>query len=93
MKIARRRQGRPIQLPSPQTAEAHGYMDIRNTGDKLTGVFVGCAATVLPQLQALVDATGADELLIKTDLYDPSDRRRSYELLMESHPLRQASER
>ncbi|MGW4092107.1 hypothetical protein [Nocardia sp. NPDC004750] len=38
-------------------------MDIRNTGDKLTGVFVGCAATVLPQLQALIDATGADELL------------------------------
>ncbi|MET9027440.1 LLM class flavin-dependent oxidoreductase [Nocardia sp. NPDC004168] len=93
MKVARRRQGRPIQLPSPQTAEAHGYMDIRNTDDKLTGVFVGCAATVLPQLQALVDATGADELLIKTDLYDPSDRRRSYELLMESHSLRRASER
>ncbi|MFF7942504.1 hypothetical protein ACFZC5_22555 [Nocardia gamkensis] len=25
MKIAQRRQGRPIQLPSPETAEAHGY--------------------------------------------------------------------
>ncbi|MEU5762363.1 hypothetical protein [Nocardia sp. NPDC047648] len=37
---------------------------------------------MLPQLQALVDATGADELLVKTDLYSLSDRCRSYELLM-----------
>jgi alkanesulfonate monooxygenase SsuD/methylene tetrahydromethanopterin reductase-like flavin-dependent oxidoreductase (luciferase family) len=92
MKIARRREGRPIQLPSPETAEAHGYARSPDSDDELTGVFVGEAATVLPQLQALVDATGADELLVKTDLYDPNDRYRSYELLMndETHRLRQA---
>ncbi|MEU2035457.1 hypothetical protein [Nocardia amamiensis] len=53
MKIARRRQGRPIQLPSPEIAEAQGYAKYRDTDDELTGVFVGEAATVLPQLQAL----------------------------------------
>lgn len=92
MKIARRRQGRPIQLPSPETAEAHGYVKSRGTDDELTGVFVGEAATVLSRLQALVDATGAGELLVKTDLYDPADRYRSYALLMndETPRLRQA---
>ncbi|MFE7745681.1 LLM class flavin-dependent oxidoreductase [Nocardia sp. NPDC057455] len=89
MKIARRRQGQPIQLPSPETAEAQGYTNNPTTGAELTGVFVGGAATVLPQLQALVHATGADELMVKTDLYTPSDRRRSYELLMnnQTYPL------
>ncbi|MEU2174011.1 LLM class flavin-dependent oxidoreductase [Nocardia sp. NPDC019219] len=82
MKIARRRQGRPIRLPSPRIAEAHGYARSWNTDDALTSVFVGGAATVLPQLQALINATSAEELLVKTDLYDPSDRLRSYELLM-----------
>ncbi|WP_280249574.1 hypothetical protein [Nocardia abscessus] len=83
MKIARRRQGRPIRLPSPQAAEAQGYSKNRNAHHELTGVFVGGTATVLPQLRALVHETGTDELLIKTDLYDPSDRCRSYELLMD----------
>ncbi|MEU2103484.1 LLM class flavin-dependent oxidoreductase [Nocardia sp. NPDC019255] len=94
MKIAQRRQGRPIQLPSPETAEAHGYATSRDTDDELTGVVVGEAATVLPQLQALVDATGAEELLVKTDLFDPVDRHRSYELLMndETHRLQRAAD-
>ncbi|MBF6076620.1 LLM class flavin-dependent oxidoreductase [Nocardia beijingensis] len=94
MKIAQRRLGRPIQLPSPETAEAHGYATSRDTDDELTNVIVGAAATVLPQLQALVDATGADELLIKTDLFDPVDRYRSYELLMneEAHRLQRAGD-
>ncbi|WP_457228766.1 LLM class flavin-dependent oxidoreductase [Nocardia gipuzkoensis] len=83
MKIARRRQGQPVRLPSPQAAEAHGYSRNRNAQHELTGVFVGGTTTVLPQLRALVHETGADELLIKTDLYDPSDRCRSYELLMD----------
>ncbi|WP_157111862.1 hypothetical protein [Nocardia beijingensis] len=94
MKIAQRRQGRPIQLPSPETAEAHGYATSGDRNDELTGVIVGAAATVLPQLQALVDATGADELLIRTNLFDPVDRHRSYELLIsdETHPLQRAAD-
>ncbi|MBF6167006.1 LLM class flavin-dependent oxidoreductase [Streptomyces gardneri] len=94
MKIARRRQGRPIQLPSPETAEAHGYATPRDRDDELAGVFVGEVATVLSRLQALVDATGADELLVKTDLFDPVDRHRSYALLMndETHRLQRAGD-
>ncbi len=82
MKIAQRRQGHPIRLPSPQTAETHGHSTNRHTDDNLTGVFVGETATVLKELQALIHATGATELLVKTDLYEPDDRHRSYELLI-----------
>ncbi|WP_063051370.1 hypothetical protein [Nocardia arthritidis] len=66
----------------------HGQRE-ESEKDELTGVFVGAISTVLPQLQALVDDTGADELLVKTDLYSPSERCRSYELLMnnEAYPL------
>ncbi|MEU2042081.1 hypothetical protein [Nocardia niwae] len=79
MKIDRRRQGRPIRLPSPQTAEAQGYSTYSPTNDIATGVFVGEVATVLEKLRALVHATGATELMVKTDLYEPNDRHHSYE--------------
>ncbi|MDR7173044.1 hypothetical protein J2W56_006810 [Nocardia kruczakiae] len=38
-------------------------------------------STVLTRLQDLAEATEADELLIKTDLYHPRDRRESFKLL------------
>ncbi|PSR70212.1 LLM class flavin-dependent oxidoreductase [Nocardia sp. MDA0666] len=81
MKTARRKEGQPIRLPSPQTADHYGYAAGRDIADELDGVFVGAAATVLSQLHDLAEATDAEELLIKTDLYDPNDRRKSFELL------------
>ncbi|MEV0709288.1 LLM class flavin-dependent oxidoreductase [Nocardia aurea] len=89
MKIDHRRQGRPIRLPSPQTAEAQGYSTSSPIDDIATGVFVGEVATVLEKLRSLVHATGATELMVKTDLFDPNDRYHSYELLKnnEHQPL------
>ncbi|MEV6340639.1 LLM class flavin-dependent oxidoreductase [Nocardia vinacea] len=81
MKTACRRQGQPIRLPSPQRAAAHGYA-ISQHPDEPVGLFVGTPSTVLPKLEALARATGADELLVKTDVYHPDDRYSSYELLM-----------
>ncbi|MEV0360675.1 LLM class flavin-dependent oxidoreductase [Nocardia sp. NPDC050697] len=79
MKVARRREGRPIRLMSPEIAAAQG------PDTEPDGVFVGAADTVLPQLRALAEQTGAGELIVKTDIYDPADRRRSYELLIGGH--------
>lgn len=81
MKISRRKEGQPIRLPSPQTAEHYGYATRRAAADELDGVFIGSPATVLTRLQDLAEATEADELLIKTDLCDPHDRRESFKLL------------
>ncbi|WP_280384273.1 LLM class flavin-dependent oxidoreductase [Nocardia wallacei] len=80
MRADRRRQGHPIRLPSPHTAAAQGYTN--GAGADLTEVLVGGPSTVTTKLQALLDVTGATELMIKTDVYDHNDRRRSYELLM-----------
>jgi len=45
---------------------------------------VGSPAAVREQLMALVEATGADELMITTAVHAHADRVRSYELLAEA---------
>ncbi len=45
--------------------------------------FVGSPATVRRALQAFVERTGADELIVASMLFDPAARVRSYELLAE----------
>ncbi len=47
----------------------------------LSCAFVGSPATVRPALQAFIDATAADELMVAAAIYDPAARLRSYELL------------
>ncbi|MGW0355796.1 LLM class flavin-dependent oxidoreductase [Nocardia nova] len=81
MKTARRKVGQPIRLPSPQNAERYGYASSKDVTDELNGVFVGAPATVLSRLRDLAASTAAEEILIKTDLYDPKDRRESFKLL------------
>lgn len=49
--------------------------------DRIVSRLVGDAASVASGLDALVRATGADELLLTTITHDPSDTARSYELL------------
>ncbi|AHH19518.1 luciferase family oxidoreductase, group 1 [Nocardia nova SH22a] len=86
MKTARRKEKQAIRLPSPQTAADHGYAGKRHAEDELDGVFVGAPATVLPRLWELATATCAEELLIKTDVYDHHDRRESFRLLADNAP-------
>jgi luciferase family oxidoreductase group 1 len=45
--------------------------------------FVGSPGTVREALQAFVDRTAADELMVSAAIYEPAARRRSYELLAE----------
>lgn len=46
-------------------------------------LIVGGPQTVREQLQALIDLTQADELMINSHFYDHADRLRSYEILAE----------
>ncbi|MFL6734877.1 MAG: LLM class flavin-dependent oxidoreductase [Sphingomicrobium sp.] len=45
---------------------------------------IGTAASVRSSLDAFIARTGADELMVTSQIYDPAARVRSYELLMES---------
>jgi len=49
----------------------------------LTYAFVGSRETVRRGLEAFIDATGADELMVASAIYDHSARLRSYEILAE----------
>jgi luciferase family oxidoreductase group 1 len=46
---------------------------------------IGGPDTVRDKLAAFIEQTGADELIVTTDFYDPADRKRSFEILMNAH--------
>jgi luciferase family oxidoreductase group 1 len=50
---------------------------------KLGAAIVGSSATVKAGLEKLVSETGADEIIVVTDVYRHEDRLRSYELVAE----------
>lgn len=52
--------------------------------DRVSTRFVGSAATVVERLDALQRATGADELLLTTEVHDPAHRVRSFELIAQA---------
>lgn len=76
-----RRTGRFIRLPSPQDAAAHP--DLAEASRLPTSRVVGTPDDAIPALRALVDRTGAAELMVTSVAYDVSARIRSIELLAE----------
>ncbi|BCL26141.1 LLM class flavin-dependent oxidoreductase [Streptomyces aurantiacus] len=74
-----------IPFPTPEEARAHVWTDADRelVQDRLDTQFVGSPGRVAGQLEQLLAATGADELLITTITHDHADRVRSYELLAE----------
>ncbi len=83
LKVLSRIRGNRIQLPSPEDAAAYAYTedDRAEIAARSGGVFVGSPETVAKHLQAVVDNTGADELMVTTPVYHHADRRQSYELV------------
>jgi luciferase family oxidoreductase group 1 len=81
--VARMRAGQPGTLPSPEEALAHAYTEgERNEVRRYRRAQVlGDPTGVRDQLEALVEETGADELMVMTLVHDHAARRRSYELL------------
>ncbi|WP_415973079.1 LLM class flavin-dependent oxidoreductase [Rhodococcus sp. 077-4] len=70
-----------VEYPNPKTATPLTDEQYRLVADRVSTQFVGSAATVSEQLEALQTATGADELVLTSVTHDHADRLRSYELL------------
>ncbi len=84
------RSGRPIQLPPPIAGYrdgldpfAQGILD-----DVLAYSIVGAPSTVKREIEAFLERTQADELMVASAAYDHAARLRSYELLAAIRPLR-----
>lgn len=72
-----------IAYPTPEEAARTpwGPADDALVADRLDTRFVGSAAQVADRLEALQEATAADELLVTTITHDHDDRVRSFQLL------------
>ena len=81
------RSGRPGQLPPPRA----GYLEQLPPPERamldavLSCSAIGAPATVAGQLQAFVARTGADELMITSQIFDHAQRLRSYEITADVH--------
>jgi luciferase family oxidoreductase group 1 len=87
----RQRVGRPSTVPSPQEAAARRYSTAQQDvmAEVTASHVVGDPATVAERLSRIVDASGADELMVTTTTFAHADRVASYELLaraMAGHP-------
>lgn len=79
----RLRTGRPGPYPTPE--EAADFNPTPAETEAIRGWrssrIVGDPASVRDELDALVERTGADELMVTTMVHGPDDRRRSFELV------------
>jgi luciferase family oxidoreductase group 1 len=87
------RQGRPGQVPTPETAAAYPYTAEERyfIDDRLAGQVIGSPETVRAGVTELVERTGVDELMVVTSTHDGADRLRSYRLLAEAVPSTERS--
>ncbi|MGW1803383.1 LLM class flavin-dependent oxidoreductase [Streptomyces sp. NPDC001984] len=81
----RMRTGRPTLLASPEEAAQYPYtlQEREVARQRFEGQALGSPETVARQLAELRERTGADELLLTTQVYDIKDRIRSFELIAE----------
>jgi luciferase family oxidoreductase group 1 len=80
------RTGHPGKLPPPVTGYAESLpRDARFMLDQvLSCSAMGDAATVEAAIHAFVERTGADELMITSQIFDHEARLRSYEIVAEA---------
>jgi luciferase family oxidoreductase group 1 len=85
----RRAKGEYQPLASPEEAAAYPYTegDRERLARHRARLIVGSPARIKERLQALIEATRADELMITTMVYDHAARRHSYELLAQAFSL------
>ncbi|MEN3973451.1 LLM class flavin-dependent oxidoreductase [Sphingomicrobium sp. XHP0235] len=79
------RSGRPMQLPppSPGYAETLPPTARETLQSVLSCSAIGSPETARRQLEAFVERTGADELIVTSQIFDHEARIRSFELLAE----------
>jgi alkanesulfonate monooxygenase SsuD/methylene tetrahydromethanopterin reductase-like flavin-dependent oxidoreductase (luciferase family) len=75
----------PVELLPPVDSMEPIWQDFERAAveGKLREAIFGSSATVKAGLERLVRDTRADEIIVVTDTYEPSDRLRSYELVAE----------
>lgn len=70
----------PLQPPVEGYAETLAPHERAMIGNFLTAAAIGSPATVKAGIEAFVDRTGADELMITSQIFDHGKRLRSYEI-------------
>jgi luciferase family oxidoreductase group 1 len=77
------RSGRPGKLPPPVEGYAEGLEPAARAilGQALSCAIIGSPATVKRGLEAFVERTGADELMVTAQVFDHAARVRSFEIL------------
>lgn len=85
LSFVRLRRGRPGPFPTPEEAAQYPYSELEKEmiADRRSSQIVGGPQTVRSGIEALVEATQADELMVTTMVHDPEDRLRSFELVGE----------
>ena len=80
------RTGRPGKLPPPVPGylESLGPQERAMLASVLSCTAIGAPETVRRQLQAFVEQTGADELMVTAQVFDQAARLRSYEIAAEA---------
>jgi luciferase family oxidoreductase group 1 len=83
LSFLRVRTGRPSTLPSPAEAAEYPYTAAERdfVDQRLATQVIGSPASVEAGLAGLAEATGADELMLTTTTFSPSDRLHSFELV------------
>jgi len=83
------RTGQPIQLPPPveNYLEKMGPAAQSLIDHVLSCSAIGTTEEVAEQIRAFLDATGADELMLTSNMYDHEARKRSYELTADAYAL------
>lgn len=79
-----RRKFAPVPTPDEAAAYAYSPQERAFVRENRARHFVGAPDTILPQLDALLAETAADELMVTTMVHAHSARLRSYELLAEA---------
>jgi luciferase family oxidoreductase group 1 len=87
--FVRLRSGRPsrLQPPVPGYLESLAPHERAMLDEVLSCTAIGSPATVQRQLQAFIDRTGADELMVTCQVFDHAARLRSYEIAAQAAQL------
>lgn len=87
--LLRRSRGQWAPLPTLAEAKAYPFTELENrqARPQRDRQLVGGLATVRTRVEALVQQTGADEVMVLTMIADHAERLRSYELLAEAFAL------
>jgi alkanesulfonate monooxygenase SsuD/methylene tetrahydromethanopterin reductase-like flavin-dependent oxidoreductase (luciferase family) len=91
----RLRSGRPDVYPTPEEAAEYNYtpFERQQIDDWTRSHVVGAPETVRERLDALVDRTGVDELMVTTMVHSHAERVESYRRLAKTFALVAADQR